>query len=221
MSDPKTTAMYYLKLASQAQHLGYVKGLAARRSYDFPSSSHDTRRDSPFAVAGRIFREELQVNQQAERKTKLIKDLLSDRMKTARLLAAEAYPAQSRPGHRGKDRHSSLSQYSSDQIHLPLIGKQSGKPQQLRCSRMGRLNSIITVCAEENHGNDQFKQKLTTEKDANQQEFRSFKDTLELVESLGEHRPEILAQLYASRVKQDQEAQLDSYLLQRLARHVQ
>lgn len=218
MSDPKTTAMYYLKLASQAQHMGYINRLAARHSYDFPSSRQHSRTDSPFAVAGRIFREELQVTKQAERKTKLIKDLLEDRMKTARLLAAEAYPVQGR--HREKGRNSSLSQCSNDKIALPSLCKQSKPSQNLRYSRMGRLNSIITVCAEETHGNGRFKQKITSEKDANQQEFRSFKGTLELVESLGEHRPEILAQLYASRVKEDQEALLDSYLLQRITRNV-
>lgn len=224
MSDPKATAMFYLKLSSQADHLGYVRGLAARRSYDFRASSrNEAKRDSPFSVAGRIFREELQITKEAERKTKLIKDLLSDRMKTARLLAAEAHPALP---NRGKGRNSSLSQPSmdySEDLKLPFIRKKRkilGKSRlSTHAHHLGRLNSIIAVCAEETNGNSRFKQKLTTEKDANEQEFRSFKGTLELVESLGEHRPELLAQLYVSRVKMDQEAVLDSYLLQRLDKH--
>lgn len=225
MSDPKATALFYLKLSSQGDHLGYVRGLAARRSYDFrPSSRGESKRDSPFSVAGRIFREELHVTKQAERKTKMIKDLLSDRMKTARLLAAEAYPAL--PNNRGKGRNSSLSQHSMDfreDFKLPLVQK---RPKILGKSRLtthahhlGRLNSIIAVCSQETNDTSRFKQKLTTEKDANQQEFRSFKGTLELVESLGEHKPELLAQLYVNRVKMDQEAVLDSYLLQRLDKY--
>lgn len=214
MHDPKPAALYYLKLTSQAHPLPYIKGLAARHSYNFSDLS--SSRDSPFQVAGSIFRQEHKVAVAARKQSRLIQNLVENPLKTARLLAAEATENRGKPSKPTSKRR--FSGFPNSEISIkPSPNRLKPRGLSLHSRRLTRLDSLIAVCKAENTGNSLYKQHLTSERDSSEQRFRSFKGTLETVEGLGEHKPTVLARLYTNQVNQEQENHVDSYIFRHFA----
>lgn len=235
MQDQKATALFYLKLSDPSLHLSYVQQIITRRSLNLPPLSTVRRQKaSPFSVAKQIFKGRDKLSQVCKEKERLTQQLLTDRMRTARVLARESpalIPSNSRNVQKAPQKVSMLSQkrsVSTDPSNyvettagsaalssLQLLNRKTKR----KTKNLNRLNSIIAVCGEASTSNLMLKQSLQAAQDSSREDYSNFKGTLSTVEDLAEHEPRVLQELYLQRIAESQDSHLDSFLMLQAQRH--
>ena len=232
MQEDRNTAVYYVRLGDPSQHLSYVQDIITRRSLNLPilSDRKGLHRASPFTVAKRIFKDEGKVTHAIREQERLVRQLISDRMRTARILARETPCLRVnesvdvgkgglKKAHAAQNRclstdQSTYVETTSDAVRLPPIQAHPRRKQVKKQSkRLIKLNSIIAICGEESTGNSLYKHSLRSSQVSSRNDYSSFKGTLSVLEGLSEHTPGVVQELYSQRMTEEQENRIDSVIM--------